>query len=221
MALLDIIGPIMVGPSSSHTAGAVRIGQMARNLLKDKPVKGEILLHGSFATTGKGHGTDKALVAGILGFSTDDMRIPNSFSLAEEKGFQFRFAKVNLRDAHPNTVIIRLEGEKGRKIEVQSSSVGGGSIMVNKIDGIDVNFSGQYPTLIVHNQDKVGSVAKVTGVLSEKNINIATMQLYREKRASYAVMVIEADQEIPDDIISELEGQPGILKVTYVNGIQE
>lgn len=219
MALLDIIGPIMVGPSSSHTAGAVRIGQMTRKLLNDRPVKGEILLHGSFATTGKGHGTDKALVAGILGFSTDDMRIPNSFSLAEENGFFFQFATVNLRDAHPNTVIIRLEGESGRKIEVQSSSVGGGSIMVNKIDGIEVNFSGQYPTLIVHNQDKVGSVAKVTSVLAEKNINLATMQLYREKRASYAVMVIETDQEIPEDIIDELEGQTGILKVTYVNGL--
>lgn len=219
MALLDIIGPIMVGPSSSHTAGAVRIGQMTRKLLNDRPVKGEILLHGSFATTGKGHGTDKALVAGILGFSTDDMRIPNSFSLAKENGFSFQFATVNLRDAHPNTVIIRLEGESGRKIEVQSSSVGGGSIMVNKIDGIEVNFSGQYPTLIVHNQDKVGSVAKVTSVLAEKNINLATMQLYREKRASYAVMVIETDQEIPEDIIDELEGQTGILKVTYVNGL--
>lgn len=219
MALLDIIGPIMVGPSSSHTAGAVRIGQMTRKLLNDRPVKGEILLHGSFATTGKGHGTDKALVAGILGFSTDDMRIPNSFSLTEENGFSFQFATVNLRDAHPNTVIIRLEGESGRKIEVQSSSVGGGSIMVNKIDGIEVNFSGQYPTLIVHNQDKVGSVAKVTSVLAEKNINLATMQLYREKRASYAVMVIETDQEIPEDIIDELEGQTGILKVTYVNGL--
>lgn len=219
MALLDIIGPIMVGPSSSHTAGAVRIGQMTRKLLNDRPVKGEILLHGSFATTGKGHGTDKALVAGILGFSTDDMRIPNSFSLAEENGFSFQFATVNLRDAHPNAVIIRLEGESGRKIEVQSSSVGGGSIMVNKIDGIEVNFSGQYPTLIVHNQDKVGSVAKVTSVLAEKNINLATMQLYREKRASYAVMVIETDQEIPEDIIDELEGQTGILKVTYVNGL--
>lgn len=219
MALLDIIGPIMVGPSSSHTAGAVRIGQMTRKLLNDRPVKGEILLHGSFATTGKGHGTDKALVAGILGFSTDDMRIPNSFSLAEENGFSFQFVTVNLRDAHPNTVIIRLEGESGRKIEVQSSSVGGGSIMVNKIDGIEVNFSGQYPTLIVHNQDKVGSVAKVTSVLAEKNINLATMQLYREKRASYAVMVIETDQEIPEDIIDELEGQTGILKVTYVNGL--
>lgn len=209
----------MVGPSSSHTAGAVRIGQMTRKLLNDRPVKGEILLHGSFATTGKGHGTDKALVAGILGFSTDDMRIPNSFSLAQENGFSFQFAIVNLRDAHPNTVIIRLEGESGRKIEVQSSSVGGGSIMVNKIDGIEVNFSGQYPTLIVHNQDKVGSVAKVTSVLAEKNINLATMQLYREKRASYAVMVIETDQEIPEDIIDELEGQTGILKVTYVNGL--
>ena len=105
----------MIGPSSSHTAGAVRIGQMTRKLLNDRPVKGEILLHGSFATTGKGHGTDKALVAGILGFSTDDMRIPSSFSLAEENEFSFQFATVNLRNAHPNSVIIRLEGESGRK----------------------------------------------------------------------------------------------------------
>lgn len=221
MSLTNIIGPIMVGPSSSHTAGAVRIGLMARTLLKDIPQKGEILLNGSFANTGKGHGTDKALVAGILGMQPDDMRIPNSYEIAGEKGFTFEIGTIILKDAHPNTAVIRLTGVNGRKIEMQASSVGGGSIMINKLDGIDVNFSGQNPTLIVHNLDQPGHVAEVTSMLSHKSVNIAAMQLYREKRGEYAVMVIETDQEIPENAIAWLEHLEGIIKVTYFNGIYD
>ena len=146
MSLTNIIGPVMVGPSSSHTAGAVRIGLMARTLLKDTPVDGEILLHGSFAKTGKGHGTDKAIIAGILGLTPDDMHVPASFELAQEKNFTFTIGTTNLGDAHPNTALIRLRGSSGREIEVQASSVGGGRIMVNKIDGIDVNQRGKPDT---------------------------------------------------------------------------
>lgn len=208
----------MVGPSSSHTAGAVRIGLMARTLLKDRPAEGEIWLHGSFAKTGRGHGTDKAIVAGILGMSPDDMKIPDSFDIAENQGFQFQIRETELKDAHPNTALIRLRGETGREITVQASSVGGGSIMVNKLDGIEVNFSGQLPTLIVHNLDQPGHVAEVTSMLSHKSVNIATMQLYRERRGEYAVMVIETDQEIPDQAIAWLEHLEGIIKVTYFNG---
>lgn len=219
MSITNIIGPIMVGPSSSHTAGAVRIGLMARILLKDTPLRGEIFLHGSFAKTGPGHGTDKAIVAGILGMQPDDMRIPNSFAVAQEKHFTFSIGNTHIADAHPNTALIRLKGVGGRELEMQASSVGGGSIMVNKIDGIDVNFSGEYPTLIVHNLDQPGHVAEVTSMLAHKSVNIASMQLYRERRGEYAVMVLETDQPIPDNAIAWLEHLEGIIKVTYFNGL--
>ena len=219
MSLTNIIGPIMVGPSSSHTAGAVRIGQMARILLKDKPVSAKIYLHGSFATTGEGHGTDRALVAGILGMKPDDMRIPDSFTIAEQEKFQFSIEPATIKNAHPNTALIKLKGEHGRELEVQASSVGGGQIMINKIDGIEVNFNGQSPTLIIHNLDQPGHVAEVTSTLSQKSVNIATMQLYREKKGAYAVMVIETDQLIPEEVITWLEHLDGIIKVTYFNGL--
>lgn len=219
MSIFNIIGPIMVGPSSSHTAGAVRIGAMARKLLNDRPVSGEIYLHGSFATTGKGHGTDRALVAGILGMGPDDGRIPKSFQEAEKEGFSFKIGTKNLKDAHPNTALINLVGESGRRIHVQASSVGGGRIVVNKIDDIEVNFSGESPTLIVHNIDQPGHVAEVTSTLAHKSVNIATMQLYRERRGEYAVMVIETDQAIPENAIAWLEDLDGIIKVTYFNGM--
>lgn len=219
MSLTNIIGPIMVGPSSSHTAGAVRIGQMARILLKDTPVSAKIYLHGSFATTGEGHGTDRALVAGILGMKPDDMRIPDSFTIAEQEKFQFSIEPITIKNAHPNTALIKLKGEHGRELEVQASSVGGGQIMINKIDGIEVNFNGESPTLIIHNLDQPGHVAEVTSTLSQKSVNIATMQLYREKKGAYAVMVIETDQLIPEEVITWLEHLDGIIKVTYFNGL--
>ena len=217
MALYNIIGPIMVGPSSSHTAGAVRIGLMARTLLKEEPVFGEILLHGSFAKTGEGHGTNKAIVAGLLGMKPDDVRIPDSYEIAKEQGFSFSIGTTTIKNAHPNTVLIKLKGANGREIEVQSSSVGGGSIMVNKIDGIDVNFSGESPTLIVHNIDQPGHVAEVTSMLSHKSVNIATMQLFRDHRGGYAVMVIETDSEIPEESIEWLRHLEGVIKVTYLS----
>lgn len=219
MSLNNIIGPIMVGPSSSHTAGAVRIGLMARILLKDIPLSGEIFLHGSFAKTGSGHGTDRAIVAGILGMQPDDMDVPNSFEIAGQKDFNFTIKTININDAHPNTALIRLKGCKGREIEMQASSVGGGSIMVNKIDGIEVNFKGENPTLIVHNLDQPGHVAEVSSMLAHKSVNIASMLLYRERRGEYAVMVIETDQSIPDNAIAWLEHLEGIIKVTYFNGL--
>lgn len=218
MSLWNIIGPVMVGPSSSHTAGAVRIGLMARTLLQDIPVEGTIYLHGSFAKTGKGHGTDKAVIAGILGMDTDDSRIPDSFEKAKEKSFSFIIEEKNIKNAHPNTALIYLKGKNGREIEMQASSVGGGSIMVNKLDGIDVNFSGQLPTLIVHNLDQPGHVSEVTSMLAHKSVNIAQMQLYREHKGEYAVMVIETDQPIPEPALKWLEHLEGIIKVTYFDG---
>ena len=217
MNLLDIIGPVMVGPSSSHTAGAVKIGRVSRKLLAEEVKEAKIYFHGSFLATGKGHGTDKALIAGLLGMRPEDIRIPDSFFLAKKDGMEFSFSTITLKDAHPNTAVLRLTGEHGRKIEVQAASIGGGRILIAKLDGIEVNFSAEKPTLIVHNVDQPGHVAQVNSMLSEKQVNIATLQLYRDKRGGYAVMVIETDQEVPEESVAWLEQLDGIIKVTYIN----
>ena len=217
MNLFDILGPVMVGPSSSHTAGAVRIGLVARKLLEEDPVKADILLHGSFATTGVGHGTDKALIAGLLGMEPDDMRIPGSFEEAKKMGLSFCFHTGNLKDAHPNTAQLILTGTDGNTLEIEAASLGGGRIQVCKIDGIETNFCGDYPTLIVHNLDQPGHVTEVTSMLAHKAVNIATMQLYRDARGGNAVMVLECDQEIPEESVRWLRHLEGIMKVTYLS----
>lgn len=215
MNIFDIIGPVMVGPSSSHTAGAVKIGYVSRKLLAEPLKKAEILLYGSFLATGRGHGTTLALVAGLLGMKTDDSRIPDSMRIAEERGIEITFGKAELRDAHPNSVQLILTGIDGRKLEVVGESIGGSRINIAGIDGISTNFSGDYPTLIVHNLDQPGHVAEVTSMLAHKSVNIATMQLYRASRGGYAVMVIECDQEVPKESIAWLEHLEGVQKVTY------
>ena len=217
MRLFDVLGPVMTGPSSSHTAGAVRIGLTARKLLGEPPAEAEILLHGSFAATGRGHGTDRALVAGLLGLQPDDEAIPRSFALAQKAGLRVRIGTVVLRGAHPNTALLRLAGASGRRLEVMGSSIGGGRINICQIDGITTNFGADRDTLIVHNQDTPGHVAAVTGALSAHNINIATMQLYRSAAGGYAVMVLECDQPLPEDLVEHLRRQPGIVKVTSLN----
>lgn len=217
MNVFEILGPVMVGPSSSHTAGAVRIGLMTRKLLAQRPVEAVIGMYGSFAATGRGHGTDRALVAGLLGMRPDDMRIPDSFRYAKDAGFQFSFETIQLREAHPNSVMIRVRGEKGRELTVQASSLGGGRIMINRLDDIDVNCTCEMPTLIVHNMDQPGHVSHVTTMLSQNSVNIANMSLYRNKRGGRAVMVIETDQPIPEESIRWLEHLEGVLKVTYIN----
>ena len=214
MNLFDILGPVMVGPSSSHTAGAVRIGRMARALLGQEPVRAQLLLHGSFASTGEGHGTHQALVAGLLGLAPDDSRVPDSFALARERGLDFTFGTCALRDVHPNSALLRLEGREGGRIEVGASSPGGGRIRVFQVDGLHTSFSGELPTLVVHNTDQPGCVSQVTGVLARCGLNVATLQLNRGGRGGSAVMVIECDQPIPTQAAREIRGLPGILRVT-------
>ncbi len=216
MNSFDIIGPVMVGPSSSHTAGAVKIGNIARKLLGAPVKKADILFHGSFLATGKGHGTDRALVAGLLGFPVDDSRIPDSFRYAEEAGMEFHLSGIDLREVHPNSVKLRLSGEGEQKIEIVAASVGGGAIRVTEIDGLPANFSGDYPTLVVNNLDQPGHVTEITSMLSHKSINIATMQLYRSSKGGHAVIVLECDQEVPAEAIRWLAHLEGILKVTYL-----
>ena len=215
MNLYDIIGPVMVGPSSSHTAGAVKIGYVSRKLMAQPIVKAQILLYGSFLATGKGHGTQIAIVAGLLGMKTDDCRIPDSFRLAGEAGMEISFGEAELKDAHPNSAQLILTGADGRQLEIVGESIGGSRINIASIDGLSANFSGDYPTLIVHNLDQPGHVAEVTSMLSHKTVNIATMQLYRAGRGGHAVMVIECDQEVPKESIQWLAHLEGIEKVTY------
>ena len=217
MDLFDIIGPVMVGPSSSHTAGAVRIGYISWKLMGEEIEKASIGLCGSFWATGKGHGTDKALVAGLMGFLPDDERIPDSLEIARRKGMGISFYKADRKDAHPNTAILTMTGVSGRTLEVEACSLGGGRIRVCQIDGLTANFCGEYPTLIVHNLDQPGHVTEVTSMLAHKSVNIATMQLYRDSRGGNAVMILECDQEIPEESIHWLEHLEGILKVTYLS----
>ena len=166
--IFEILGPIMVGPSSSHTAGAVRIGRMARTLLGEPPVKADIGLYGSFAETGRGHGTDRALVAGLLGMKPDDLRIPESFSVAKEQGLSFVFHPAELREAHPNTAVLTVEGASGKKTKVQAASIGGGRIRVDQLDGVAVDFTGIFNTLM--SNAGVTDFLKTIGLLGQ-NMN--------------------------------------------------
>lgn len=213
--IFDILGPVMVGPSSSHTAGAARIGAMARTLLGEEVADAKLHLYGSFAETGKGHGTDRALVAGLLGMKPDDLRIPNAFEEAKKAGLRYTIDEIDLRDAHPNTAVLELTGKGGRTLTVQASSLGGGRIMVNKLDGIEVNFTGESNTLVVRNQDEFGSVAAVTSILNQLRVNVANMSVHRHKRGGDALMVIETDQHIKPKQVEFISELPGILGVTY------
>ena len=218
MDIFEIIGPIMVGPSSSHTAGAVRIGLVARKLLARPPIRAELLLHGSFAATGRGHGTDRALVAGLLGFEPDDTRIPDSFAYAKEAGLDFHFDTVQLRDAHPNSVLLRLWAEPdGKPMEVVGASIGGGRIEIREFNGIKLRFSAEAPTLIVKNRDNPGSVADVSYLISRRNINIATCQVNRSSRGGEAVMVIECDTPIRQELITAIRSMPDIVDAVGIN----
>ncbi len=221
MNIFDIIGPVMVGPSSSHTAGAARIGYAARTLIGEPVAKAKILLYGSFLATGDGHGTTKALVAGLLGMKPDDDRIPNSFEEAKKEGMEIEIGEARLKDAHPNTAQLLLESISGKKLEMIGESLGGGRINIASLDGITTNFSGEKPTLVVHNLDRPGCVSEVTSVLSHNGVNIATMQLYRRKKGGDAVMVLECDQDVSEDEIKGLSHIEGVMKITYMKMSEE
>ena len=222
MNLFDILGPVMVGPSSSHTAGAVRIGRIARRLLGEgTPRRAVITLSGSFAATGRGHGTDRALVAGLLGMQPDDERIARSFFVAADKGMDFRFENANLRGEHPNTARLSLTGRSGRQMSLVASSLGGGRITVVELDGLRVRFSGDLPTLIVQNRDQPGHVSDVASMLASNGVNIATLQLYRDHPGGSAVMVIEIDKAVPQAGIEWLRGVEGISGVTFLNAEED
>ena len=204
MNVFDIIGPVMIGPSSSHTAGAVRLGRVAWKLLEDEPAKAGIELSGSFAQTYRGHGTDKALVAGIMGFYSDDERIRRSLVIVREEGIEVSLTEADIPGAHPNTARIRLTGLGGRTVSVQGASVGGGSILITGVNGMAVSFTGQYDTLLILHQDKPGAIAAVTNFMASSGVNIGNFRLSREHRGGEALMTIEVDGEVSQELIDSL-----------------
>ena len=205
--LFDILGPTMVGPSSSHTAGASRLGYLTRAIIGGTPGRARIGLHGSFAMTGEGHGTKRALVGGLLGFPPDDVRLRDSFEEAEKVGLEYEFEDVDLGDeAHPNSA--RLEvWRDDQRTEVIGSSIGGGRVKLTRIDGFDVDLTGNLPTLVVLADDVPGAIARITGLFASRDLNVATMRVDRTGRGQRALTTIEVDHEIPAELVEELREQ--------------
>jgi len=206
VSLLDIIGPVMVGPSSSHTAGACRLGLLARGLVGGTPERAHVELHGSFARTGEGHGTDKAIAGGLMGFRPDDERLRSALEIAEREGLAYTFAKTTLGEeglVHPNSV--RITVDRGdREAVMTGSSLGAGRVMVTEIDGYPVEVSGGYDTLVLVAEDVRGSVARIANILSDDGLNIATLRLTRKQRGGDAFMVIELDHAPSEAVRDEI-----------------
>lgn len=219
MDAFDIIGPIMVGPSSSHTAGASRIGKYAYTFLGERAVKADIYFSGSFAKTYKGHGTDKAVIAGILNMDTDDIRLRNSLEIAEESGLKFTFYETDIEGAHPNTVLIELTGESGKYVSVQGASVGGGNILITKIDDTAVSINGKATTIIVHHMDVPGMISDVTNILARRGVNIGRFELRRSCKGGIAVMVIEIDGDINPSVNEAIKNFPNVTGSTILKAI--
>ncbi len=215
MSIFDVLGPVMIGPSSSHTAGAARIGRMARLIFGEKFTEAKIFLHGSFASTGYGHGTDRALVGGLLGFRPDDSRIRDSYKYAKEKGIDISFAVINIKDVHPNSALIKLTGADN-SMDITASSVGGGAIEVSKINNYKVKITGQYPTIWTVHSDIPGKINEITSTLSENRYNIAYMQVFRRRKGEPASSIIELDHKVKQFVIKYLETLDGIIKVRYI-----
>jgi L-serine dehydratase len=210
VSLLDIIGPVMVGPSSSHTAGACRLGLLARGLVGGTPDQAKIELHGSFARTGEGHGTDKAIVAGLMGFRPDDDRIRSALEIAEREGLSYKFEKTTIdEEAHPNTVRITLE-RGDRSATMVGSSLGAGRVLVSEIDGFPVEVSGNYHTIVLVAEDVKGSVARIATLLSDDGLNIATLRLTRKRRGGDAFMVIELDECPGEEVRDHIRALPWV-----------
>lgn len=214
-SVFDIIGPVMIGPSSSHTAGAARIGKVARSLLGREPEWAEVHLYGSFAETYRGHGTDVAIVGGLLGFDTHDERIISSLRLAKEAGMDVRFIVEKEIPDHPNTAKI-IAGSKDEQVEIVGVSIGGGKIEVTEINGFRLKLTGQHPAIVVLNNDRFGCIANVAGVLAEHEINIGHMEVSRKEKGKTALMVLETDENVSEEILQEIASLPDILHVARI-----
>ncbi|UBV43925.1 L-serine ammonia-lyase, iron-sulfur-dependent subunit beta [Deinococcus taeanensis] len=209
MSLLDMIGPVMIGPSSSHTAGACRLGLVAHHLLGEAPAQARIGLHASFAKTGRGHGTHLALIAGLLGFAPDDARLPQAFEVAAQAGLTFEFHDADLGDVHPNTALLDVRGA-AQRVTVQGSSTGGGVIQVTHVQGLGVNFSGASPTVLLRYTDAVGMIARIATTIAADGVNIATLTCTRETRGGQALLAVELDQALSPEALAFLNRWPDV-----------
>lgn len=216
MDLFDLIGPVMIGPSSSHTAGAARIGLTARFLMGEDVVRAHIDLHGSFSKTYRGHGTDRALVGGLMGMSVDDERLRDSLELAHQAGMIIHFERTVIRGAHPNTVRLEIIGVSGRVLTMEAASVGGGNIEIHSLNGMGVNFTGKENTLIIQHSDTPGAIAKVTSVIAGHGINIANMQCFRRKAGGDAIMVLELDGVPEDTLLQQMRDMQDVQGCTFL-----
>ncbi|MEF9934028.1 MAG: L-serine ammonia-lyase, iron-sulfur-dependent subunit beta [Clostridium sp.] len=214
-SVFDVLGPVMIGPSSSHTAGAARLGKIARGIVGSNFKRVEFYLHGSFAETYKGHGTDRALVAGILGMDTHDERLRSALEIAEGHGIDVKFIKTDLGEEHPNTVRMVFYMNDGGISEITGSSIGGGSIVVTDIDGEQVEFTGLNPTVIIRQKDIVGLVSRISTIMVENNIGIATMKMGRNGKDAF--VILETDTEIPENVIESIKTLPDIMYVKVIN----
>ncbi|MBE5840988.1 L-serine dehydratase [Butyrivibrio sp. INlla18] len=207
MNVFDIIGPVMIGPSSSHTAGAVRLGRVVNKLIDDRQLKKvEIVLSGSFARTYKGHGTDRALLAGIMGYKSYSPEIRDALTIADEKGIDYSFIKEDLKGAHPNTAKIHYYLTDGTEGVMQGASIGGGNILVNQINGMSVEFNGDNNTLLVMHEDKPGVIAGVTNLMhwEHADLNISNFHLSRQEKGGDAIMTIEIDNQPPETLVDDI-----------------
>ena len=205
ISVFDVLGPNMIGPSSSHTAGAAKIAYLAQKMITGPLIQVDFTLYGSFARTYRGHGTDRALLGGIMGFTTDDMRIRNSFEIAETEGIAFTFLPdEEATDVHPNTVDIHMVNKAGQEMTVRGESLGGGKVRISRINKVQVDFTGEYSAVIVIQKDRPGVVAHITKALSDRNVNIAFMRLFREGKGNVAYTIVESDGHLPENIREEL-----------------
>jgi L-serine dehydratase len=218
--IFDIIGPVMIGPSSSHTAGAVRIGKVSRQILGENVARAEIGLAGSFARTGRGHGTDRALLAGLMDMDTDDDRIKDSFAAAQAQGLEYHFSEVKIPHSHPNTVKLHLTGKNGKECAVQGSSIGGGNINITSVNEMETEFSGGSDTLIIAHKDMPGMIAAVTSLMAEHGVNIGNFKLNRPHKGFQAVMTVEIDGAMDQATIGKLRAMPHIDSVVYLRAHQ-
>ncbi len=215
--VFDIIGPVMVGPSSSHTAGAARLGLAAGHLFGEKIKRAVFYMHGSFAETYAGHGTDKALLAGIQGIRYDDERLKDAYEIAEQNGLEAAFVPADLGEVHPNTVRMELVGESGRSFSMTGCSIGGGSVCITEIDGVSVQFSGERPILATRHQDEPGVIAGITAILYAYRINIGNMQVNRSEDGREACMYMELDGELPETLKGALERVYGVKQALLLS----
>mgnify|MGYP003588683816 CR=1 FL=1 len=216
MDMFDIIGPIMIGPSSSHTAGAARIGKIARQLLGGEPVQAKIGLWGSFQKTYIGHGTDRALIGGLLGMEVDDARLRDSLRFAEQAGLQATFYSAKLKAAHPNTVVLEVSNRQGRSIRLQAASVGGGEIVVQSVDGLETAITGHANTLVLTYRDTPGMIAMISGVVAAGQLNIATMRVSRSAVGGEAMVTLELDGNADAELVKRLDALTDVYHVAYL-----